>query len=185
MVLNYDEIRRIHRLEKNSTRLIELEEEFFDELTELIEEEKKDYFDSLKNFSINKTRPFTNLKKLVEEIFLIREKKILNRALVSAKTNEKPEDKFTSEEEKFFKEILKEIKSHDLVLESVFSSNNKKNSKKEKSLNMVSIKISSEIPAFVGTDMKEYGPFKKNQEIEVPKKIALLLEEKKMAKIIK
>ncbi|MBN2126880.1 MAG: DNA replication complex GINS family protein [Candidatus Diapherotrites archaeon] len=185
MVLNYDEIRRIHRLEKNSSRLVDLEEEFFDELSELIEAEKKDYFESLKSFSINKTRSFTNMKKLVEEIFLIREKKILNRALVSAKTNEVPDDKFTSEESKFFKAVLKEIQSHDNLLNTVFSSESSKGKKKEKPLNMVAVKISSEIPSFVGTDMNEYGPFHKGQELELPQKIALLLEEKKLLKLEK
>ncbi len=184
MVLDYDEIRRIHRLEKNSSRLVELDSSFFDELSELISVEKKNYFDSLKSFSINKTRAFTNLKKLVEEIFLIREKKILNKALLSAKTNEKPEDKFTGEEEKFFKTILKEIKAHDALMDSIFNGNTKKSVKKVKALNMVRVKILSEIPSFVGTDMKEYGPFNKSQEVELPEKIVLLLKEKKLVKMI-
>jgi DNA replication factor GINS len=184
MVLNYDELRRIHRLEKNSSRLTELEEDFFDELNEFVDEEKKAYFDSLKDFSIPKTRSFTNLKKLVEEIFLIREKKILNKVLVAAKTKEKEFVGFTPEEKKLFSGILKQVESHDALLDMVFSAEKRPSGKKKpKTLNKVRVRISSEIPSFVGTDMKEYGPFKKGEETELPASIAKLLEGRNLVKL--
>ncbi|MFH1587976.1 MAG: hypothetical protein ABIA76_01400 [Candidatus Diapherotrites archaeon] len=184
MVLNYDELRRIHRLEKNSSRLTELEEDFFDDLGEFVDEEKKAYFDSLKDFSISKTRSFTNLKKLVEEIFLIREKKILNKVLVAAKTKEIDFLGFTPEEKKLFSALLKQVEGHDALLEDVFLAEKKGLGKeKAKALNKVRARISSEIPSFVGTDMQEYGPFKKGEEVELPVQIAKLLEGRNLVKL--
>jgi hypothetical protein len=42
------------------------------------------------------------------------------------------------------------------------------------------IRILSEIPSFVGTDMKEYGPYKPEQVVELPQKIAQLFVSRKL-----
>jgi hypothetical protein len=42
------------------------------------------------------------------------------------------------------------------------------------------VKILSEIPSFVGTDMKEYGPYKPEQVVELPQKIAQLFISRKL-----
>src|SRR3989338_3030786 len=98
--VDYDEIRRIHRLEKSSTQLAELAENFYSELADFISAEKKRYLDSLKSLSSSKARDFTNLKRLVEEIFSLREKKMLNKALISLRTDEVLEQNLTLPEKK-------------------------------------------------------------------------------------
>jgi DNA replication initiation complex subunit (GINS family) len=62
MRLDYDELRRIHRLEKNTSKLVEVDEDFISSLENFVEDEKKKYLDSLKNFSSSQAREFTNLK---------------------------------------------------------------------------------------------------------------------------
>jgi len=61
MELSYDEIRRIHRLEKNSMKLVQVEQEFYNDLNAFLLAEKKTYLDSLKDFSSAKTRDFSRL----------------------------------------------------------------------------------------------------------------------------
>ena len=68
MDLSFDEIRRIHRLEKNTSQLVEVEKEFYNELHAFLQKEKQAYLESLKDFSVSDTRRFSNLKKMVEEI---------------------------------------------------------------------------------------------------------------------
>lgn len=179
--LNYDEIRRIHRLEKNTSKLVELPDDFYSQLHGFLANEKKTYLDSIKDFSVDKSRDFTNLKHIVEEIFTLREKKILNKALISARTGEISDEHMATEEKKIFKKILALLEDHNSVLTSFFTS---EPAKLEKDSAGITLKVLSEIPSFVGPNMKEYGPFSKDQVVNVPKKIAQLLESRKLAEIM-
>lgn len=180
MELNYEEIRRIYRLEKNSSQLIDLDENFYVQLSAFIEKEKKAYLDSLKNGSFTDAKNFTNLKKLVEEIFFMREKKLLNKALLSSRTKEKDAKGMSVEEKKLFFELLSLLERHQEFFSALFEQNNA--DKKEK--NFLKVKILSDVPSFIGVDMKEYGPFKAEEEAVLPQKIALLLVEKNFAQRI-
>lgn len=179
--IDYDEIRRIHRLEKSSTQLAELSDNFYSELSDFISAEKKRYLDSLKSLSSSKARDFTNLKRLVEEIFSLREKKMLNKALVSLRTDEVLEQNLTLPEKKAFHEILSTLKRHNALLEGMFSSDSSK-AKAEKGLNTLSVTILSDIQAFVGSDMNEYGPYKKDDAVELPFSVSEFLISRKLAK---
>lgn len=179
MELSYEEIRRIHRLEKNSARLVEVDQEFYSELTDFLSDEKKSYLDSLRDLSSSKARDFTNLKKMVEEIFALRSKKILSRALIASRTGEASEDHMATQEKQMFRSLLSTLKKHSSILEEIFVG--KQDSKK--ALNKVGVEILSEVPEFVGVDMKDYGPFSKGEVVELPFKIAKFLSEKKLAEV--
>lgn len=181
MQLDYDQIRKIHRLEKNTSKLVEVEPDFYNQLNSFIRKEKKSYLSSLKDFSSTKARDFANLKKMVEEIFNIREKKILGMSLVASRTKEYPKPEMAIQENKIYREMLVLLEQHNRILEEIFSSEKKK--RKVKDLNNIKVKILSEVPSFVGTDMKEYGPFKKSEVVVLPYKIARLLDSRKLAKI--
>lgn len=180
MELSYDEIRRIHRLEKNTSKLVEVEADFFNSLNEFIKSEKEDYINSLKDFSVAKARNFTNLKKMVEEIFSLREKKILSLALVSTRTNELSEEHMALQEKQFYQEMIKVLNKHKDLMDKIFDGSIAKGEEKAKDLNNVQVRILSDIPSFIGTDMKEYGPFKKGETIELPFKIAKLFVSRKL-----
>src|SRR3989344_2980903 len=62
--LNYDEIMRLYRLEKSATKPIELDENFYDALAELMDSEKALYLKSLKEFSVSKAR--NSMRALLE-----------------------------------------------------------------------------------------------------------------------
>jgi len=183
MELSYDEIRRIHRLERNSSKLVQVDSEFYNSLSEFLSAEKKDYLDSLKDFSSAKTRDFSNLKKMVEEIFSMRVKKILNAVLVASRTSEIDDSRMATQEKKMFKEIFSIMKKHTDLVDGVFAS--KAGSSKEgKDLNNLSVRVLSDIPEFIGTDMNEYGPYKKGEVVDLPLKIMKLLSEKKFVEAL-
>ena len=119
MDFSYDEIRRIHRLEKNTSKLVEVEQEFYNDLNSFLSAEKKEYLDSLHDLNSTKARSFTNLKKMVEEIFSLREKKILNQALVASRTNEFREENMALQEKKMFREVLATLKKHSKILKEI------------------------------------------------------------------
>jgi len=174
MKIDYDELRRIHRLEKNTSKLVEVDEDFIDSLHDFVEEEKKKYIASLKNFSSSDVREFANLKRVVEEIFLMREKKILNKALISAHTKEAEAEKMAKQEKETFKRLLKVLEEHYDLFASFFG-------EKDAQPSLVSLSILKDVPTFVGTDMKEYGPFSEGQTVQLPQKIAKLFITRKIA----
>jgi len=174
MELSYEEIRRIHRLEKNTSQLVQVEPDFYNELHQFLASEKQAYLKSLKNFSVSSSRDFANLKKMVEEIFSIREKKILNKALAGARTNEYNEEHLAQQETKMFRKSIEMLKEYRKMLDEMFNDESSK-AESSKDLNNLSVRILSDIPAFIGSDMKEYGPFSKDDVVEVPFHIGKLL----------
>jgi DNA replication factor GINS len=174
MKIDFDELRRIHRLERNTSKLVEVDEDFIDSIEKFVEEEKKQYLDSLKNFSASQTRAFTNLKRIIEEIFLIREKKIINKALISSHTKDADTNNMAYQEKDFYKKMLKTLEDYSSCCTNLFG-------EKEKKKSMMDVEILKDVPTFVGTDMKEYGPFKKGQIVSVPEKISKLFITRKIA----
>ncbi len=174
MKIDYDELRRIHRLEKNTSRLVEVEEDFIDSIEVFVEEEKKKYVTSLKNFSSGEIREFANLKRIIEEIFLMREKKILNKALITSHTKETDSEKMAVQEKEMFKKLLKVLDAHAEMYSTFFG-------EKTSRSNIVSVQMLKDVPTFVGTDMKEYGPFSSGQNVELPQKVAKLFVSRKLA----
>ncbi len=175
MRIDYDELRRIHRLEKNTSKLVEVDGDFIDSLEEFVAVEKKKYLASLKEFSASDAREFTNLKRVIEEIFLMREKKLLNKALISSHTKEVDGEKMASQEKETFKKLLRNLEEHYSIYESLFGEKERRESE------AVRVSIIKDVPTFVGTDMKEYGPFKSGQVVELPAKIAKLFISRKIA----
>ncbi len=178
MELDYDKLRQIYRLEKNTSRLVDIDEDFYDSLTLFIQGEKKKYLASLKEFSPAKARTFANVKKIVEEIFSLREKKLLMRALLASRTGEESKERLAAQEKKTFKELLAVLNKHrDSLLQAFEPGKGKLDELKPKDL-----KIIKEVPVFVGPDMKEYGPFAVDEAVSVPSKVADLLVTRKLAK---
>lgn len=181
MEITYDELRRIYRLEKNTSKLVEVDEDFYESLKDFIEEQKNEYLESINDFSSTKARDFINLKKVTEEIFAIRERKILNKALVHGRTEDPFDEKISLQEKEFFNELMKIIKKHKYHIEEMFKTKEKR--EKPANLNNVTIRILTDVPAFIGTDMKEHGPFKEGEKTKVPTKIAKLMIDRKIAKM--
>jgi DNA replication initiation complex subunit (GINS family) len=185
MKVDYDELRRIYRLEKNTSKLVELQEDFYNSLNEFVQGEKTNYLDSLKDLSNSKAKDFNNLKKMLEEFFSIRQKKLLNQALIALHTGEFSEERLALQEKDLFRKVLSELQKHQKLFDEIFSSNgnHKENAKEKKDLNFVSVKILKQVPEFVGSDMKEYGPFPEQQTASLPYKVAKLLISKNLAEL--
>jgi len=180
MRLDYDELRKIYRLEKNSSKLAEVDDDFFDSLQGFFEKQKKDYLRSLNDLSSSKAKSFSNLKKIIAEIFSIREKKLLNKALIASRTGELETDQMSLQETETLKQLLLVLNKHQHFLDQIFSLE-KKPLSKVKSVGKTSLKIIQSVPAFMGSDMHEYGPFEKDKLVSVPEKIGTLLVSRKLA----
>ena len=183
MRLDYDELRKIYRLEKNSSSLAEVEDDFFDSIKGFFEKEKQAYLNSLNDLSSTRAKSFSNLKKIISEVFAIREKKLLNKALVASRTGELETAKLAAQEMETLKQLLSVLNRHQQFLDQALSLKAASPKKPAKSIGKVPVKVLQNVPAFMGSDMKEYGPFEQNKSVSLPEKIASLLVSRKLAEM--
>lgn len=245
MAIDFEEMRRIYRLEKSTARLVDVPDDFFTLVHELIDEERKKYFDSLKDLNTTRARDFGNLKKLVDEWFVVREKKLLNAVLMAARLEEMDNTHMSAEEKKMVAQVYSALMEHRAITKQVLDANGEfvaigipsvpqapspmnerldslrhitpesppvekimetvppshafasspahstssssgsssaahSSSHPQPAGNFSPVKIISDIPSFVGTDLKEYGPYKPGDVVELPEKIAQLFLSRKL-----
>lgn len=167
-MITFETIRRIKNDEKNSAKLIELPENFFQDVMSYLESKSK------MRHNKEDAWEFESAKSMLQDILEIREKKLVNLALYNVRTGITPGN-LQPEEQEFFDSVVKALK--------VFNEKRKQIllGKKHKSMVVAALE---DMPEFVGIDMKTYGPFKKGDIFTVPEENAKLLIEKNLAREI-
>ncbi len=171
--INYEELRRIYLLEKNSSSLIEVDVDFYASLRSFVDLEKDKYVKSLNSLSGNKAKDFGNVKHMVEEIYAMREKKIMNKALSSARNQETDETNMVQLEKELYRALMVNLQKPRSIIDDWFALHSETEG--------VKLKIIQEVPEFIGPDLKNYGPYQVNQTVSLSKKIADLFLQRKMA----
>jgi DNA replication factor GINS len=170
-MLTYETIKKIYEEEKGSEKL-------FRKLARLPE----DFFEQLKNYTENKKKfaktdeekwELESTLKLIQTIFEIRERKIVNSALYFIRSGLRPEN-MTPEESRFFERTVDVVK--EFIKEREIRSEGKEK--------LLVVAITGDIPKFVGMDMQTYGPFKKGDVATLPEDNAKLLLDKKLAEAV-
>jgi DNA replication initiation complex subunit (GINS family) len=179
MKLSYELIRSIHRQEKDSNELVKIDDDFFDEIPEFVTEEKSKLQDIKKNLDDSVIRKINNIKTMLMDIISWREKKIINKAILKTKTNEDDIKNMTLEEQKIYYKLVNILHSYQLLVKNSFEEIIEDQPKK-----IVKLKILQDVPKFIGTDMKEYGPYEKDSEIELIESIAKIFIKKDIGKEI-
>jgi DNA replication factor GINS len=170
--ITFELIRRIQREEQRIQKLTKLPENFFQSVNS--------YIDQKKQLSLKEDRKETmevkNIERLVEDIFNRRERKILNLAIITARTNIPPEN-LLEEEKEFFQQLVDVIKKRrEEGLKKILSG-------KIESATLIVFK--EDVPSFIGIDMKNYGPFKKGDIAKLPEENMKILVEKGFAEEFK
>jgi DNA replication factor GINS len=167
-MLTYETIRKIFEDEKMSQGLTRLPEDFFEEVKKYLEKKSKLVRTESDRWELD------SIKRRLRTIFEMRERKIINAALSYVRSGEIPQN-MIPEEKKFFDSVVENIKKFQREREERFEE------KKEKKL---MVTILSEVPAFVGTNLQNYGPFKRGDITTLPEPNANLLIEKRVAERI-
>jgi len=170
--ITFELIRKIQREEQRTQKLSKLPDDFYKNV--------KSYINTKTNMENRKVvLEVKSIERLAEDIFNRRERKVLNLAIISARTNIQPEN-LTEEERSFFDHVLAVVKERRNTLLTVAVEKDVKGGEDEKmaptpeTAGLVVFK--KEVPAFVGSDLKNYGPFKKGDITKLPdenKKIML------------
>ncbi len=166
--ITFELIRRIQREEQRSPKLTKIPENFYTAVLAYIQQKKQ----LTEKEDRKNVLEIKNIERLIEDIFDRRERKVVNAAVNAARTNIQPEN-MVEEEKDFF----------DLVTTSI-RQRREKNLRKilvqEKGEQANLIVFKDEVPEFVGSDMKNYGPFKKGDIAKIPEENTKILLEQKL-----
>ena len=163
-MITFETLRKIEREEKSSTGLTRLPEGFFESVASYLSKKvqlKGDEEDS----------ELMNAKHTIGDIVKARERKILVSALNFADSGMEPAN-LTDEEKRLFDQAAS------LIMQ--FRTDSKKFLEPGLTRNSM-IVFSEEVPQFVATDMKNYGPFGKGDVANLPEDVCRLLIEKGFA----
>ncbi len=188
-IVTFETLREVQRREKKSEKLAELNEDFYSWV--------KEYF---KRTEKGDSAELRNAKNIFDDIIDRREKKILNQALRTVRLRERTNTKvMASSEKELFESLIGLLGNFrekiDLNTEKFELKEMKKDApedieeliekEKETTAEYVKIKILEDVnEEIVGSDMKEYGPFKSGDIIELPSENANLFIEKGKATIV-
>jgi len=198
--ISYKTLRKIQQTEKNSPVLTELKSDFYNTLSE--------YLENLSNRLERETSAqkqillkdeIQNTKKIATNIYEQREKKILLAAISKARGGN-PDLKNMIDMEKnlydpvldlmlksrknFLEEETQENKSHEVktVESEEEPTKSKKTEEKQENSNPI-VRVTKDIPEFIGTDEKKYN-LRNNDIISLPKDMSDMLSKRGAVKKI-
>ena len=185
MGINFEYLREIQRKEKNSSRMAEIDPKFYTELAAYVKACTKECKDSGNGF-----RELENSMKLARDVFEKREQKLVMKALRSVRTKEYDDEHMTLEEKAVFKALVEAIRGNKKFFDKVmlgdysFKAAEEDTLIKENGNNLVLARVRKEIPVFVGSDTKEYGPYKSGDIVKLPRGEADLLAKQDLVEVM-
>lgn len=204
IIITYETLYDTLRREKNRAELQKLDDSFYQNAIEYIKNKKEILNSQEKKQSIfttievQKTRKqLENIQKMLKELYERRESKIIQLALMSSRTNVLSNDKsLMLKEEKQFYDEIKEHLNHfrENVLQKIVIGKEpdvQRGQPKDLKTDIAPtkktklVRLTHEIPKFVGLDLNTYGPFEREDIASLPMEIAELLINKKKAEEIK
>jgi DNA replication initiation complex subunit (GINS family) len=115
------------------------------------------------------------IRSCFEKIYSIRANKIIHYSGRDPPGGRPPEN-IISEEMPLYKKLMElVVENRSSVLDQPVEN------KADYSKTMVKVRIITPMPALMGSDEKEYGPFKADDTVEIPEDLAKLLIDKKVA----
>ena len=163
--ITFELIRSIQREEQRSPKLSKLPDNFYNSVNSYIQQKAKLAREDRKGILEVKS-----IERLIQDIYDRRERKIVTSSVNAARTNIQPEN-MTDEERDFFDLVTATIRQRR-------DENVKKVMKVEKGVETDLIVFRDSVPEFVGSDMKNYGPFKKGDIAKLPEENTRLLLDK-------
>jgi DNA replication initiation complex subunit (GINS family) len=165
-LITFQFIRQIQKQEKENKQLIKLDNNFYNDANHYLNFKKT-----------QKTTTDTELKHtklIIEDIKNTRLLKILNSATIYIKTKITPQNLLENEEQ-FFQNIITEINNFKNNINEIKNETKDTNSKKSNTTKHIKLKILNETPEFIAEDGNNYGPYKKNELVHIPKEAADIL----------
>ncbi len=190
MELSYSRLRTVYRLEKASQALARVEPDFYDLLRKYLQEESRAVREAWKKQDLQKLIEFANLQRLVSDLVALRQRKVVNAAVSAMFLNLPEPENLVGWEKDLYRDIISVLEQYRRRVEELIGlaasepEVEAEEEKPEHDLNVVRVRILRNIPAFVGTDLKKYGPYQPGDVVELPTDVAKILELRGFAEVI-
>ena len=182
--LTFSDLRKIQKQEKRQEELSDLDDNFLLKVSQYLD--RKQGVDE---------REYKNAKRVLDKIVGLRQDKIVKNAKISVKSDVKSSKlNLLPREQEFYREIKDKFKSFSDKIDDVVDQDpsdveqmeteeiqpdpepeeeEEEGSEVEDGYELV--KIISDVPEFMGTDLESYGPFDEGEEVELPEENADIL----------
>ena len=207
VVLTYETLYELLRREKSREELQKLDERFFKDTLNYLREKQQSYDDNLtKNDIFSQSErdklhiQLANIKKILKDLYDIRERKIINMAINKSRTNSHIVDtqNLLQQEQSMFESLhsvlsqyrtgilhrLVELREPDVIPIILPLPNEQPPEEIPAPLphGMKKIKCLEAVDQFFGEEFEQYGPFKQDEEITIPSQLAdILISQEKAA----
>ncbi|MBW2969514.1 hypothetical protein KY309_03410 [Candidatus Woesearchaeota archaeon] len=192
VALTYETLYEMLRKEKSREELQKLDESFLKDTLNYLREKQQAYDENLtKNDIFSQSErdklhiQITNVKKIIKDLYDIRERKIINMAINKSRTNTHIIDttQLLLQEQELFESLttvmsryrtgilhkLLELREPDIMpVEPPKQEEPQETGKK-------SVKIIEKVDQFYGEELETYGPFEENEETTLPSQLADIL----------
>jgi len=175
---SYDDVKQVWLAEKTSRELMEIPEEFYQNVAKYVAQ---------LNIELKRSEPLReellqkelqNVFQMVQEIYLSRTLKALDEVIQGRLPNN-----LLERERYAFDEIRQSLKKLYAKLIAPAITRNAKLAAPREITNVLLI-MQAEVPTIVGDDLRQYGPFKKGEITSLPKRSAELMMKHGLARKI-
>ncbi|MFB6181004.1 MAG: hypothetical protein ABEJ93_03940 [Candidatus Nanohalobium sp.] len=203
--LTFSELRKIQKQERRQDELGDLGEDFIADVVEYLSRKKE---------MAEGSREYRNAERVFQKIISLREDKIVKNAKLAVTSKvEQEELNLLPREKELFRKLKENFTEHrEKMLDTENRGNveiQEKASKEESKEEEIGktgeeeenvedssepetdveegyrlVKITSEVPEFMGTDLESYGPFEEGEEAEIPEENAEILENRGNAEVL-
>ncbi len=174
--ITYEYIRKIQREEQNDVKLSKIPDDFYKKAKKYLDQKVKL---TKKKRDRSSELEVENIQRVLEDVFNRRETKTLQQAVFATRTGI-PVQNLTKNEEKFFRQLVELLKFHRSKTLNILT----KKTKEKGEPKLQKLKFIQDIPEFMGSDLKKYGPFKADEEGEIPSENAELMVKSEIAKMV-
>ncbi|MFH1107554.1 MAG: hypothetical protein V1787_06720 [Candidatus Micrarchaeota archaeon] len=187
MELSFEALRKVQLQERNFGALSALQDDFYESYSLWILEQQR----ALKSgFTIERMKVFENSKKILDEVRLKREQKILLKALKDYRNGAVSSDGLAKEEKALYVGIVGGLKEFEETAASPAGREKPEaqpiavdlqtaaEEKPEPPADSLKLKFAVAVPQFVGLDGTSYGPYEAGKVASVKKEVAEILVRK-------
>lgn len=189
----YEDIYELLRSEKFASDLEEIKPEdlarikiYLQSKRELLKKQANstDILSSQRKIKIQ--QEIDNAVRVLKDLYEVRERKIINRALYSVRTGSQFKDttNMLKNEIKLYENLLKVLKNQKQEFFKLIENSSDKEEetakhKGQKEIRKIRVKFLEACPAVFGEDLEKYGPFKEGDEADIPEQLCSILEKQK------
>ena len=190
--MSYEELRKIQNAERDNKALQEIDASFFEKVKEYIKTKKnliKENYGKDNTFAKQTydkaQQEFNNINKILGDLCARRQRKIILQAITNVTARVHNTENMLPEEENMYNNIISVLgENKDKFFDKLEESEAKEElEKKEEPLKL--LRFVDEVPSFMWKDNKTYGPFAKEDVVNIPIEVGeILIKQGKAIEIV-